>query len=199
MYKDDRIRHGNTQRYYPARNADIRKKTANIVIPSQTPNSYLPVRLSLNKEEMWKILEHTQTFADETGHVIKVDQSVDVNWFKDKGVTNKQPWGYGGGDAQSDDYIQTKNKVTCYEPTSILKRPAKEPITIYAPIDKHDYRLFQPMRKRAPKPCECCFQKEGRIWMLRGTGKKSKNKNKGMRRLIGKEQAEIMADLTHTK
>lgn len=39
------------------------------------------------------------------------------------------------------------------------------------------------IRKTPGKPCRCCFAREGRCWMLLGSGKKSIGKNKGMRRL----------------
>ena len=201
MFKEERKRDGNTWRNYPARNASLRSRSRAYLVdsgfnPMEKPHDYMPSqfmfgwkngsreKISLEKEELWRILEDPQTFADETGHMIIVDQSLSVDWYKDKGVTNRQPWGYGGGDVQSDEYRQVgkSEKITVYEPTDIAQRPAKEPITIFAPIDKDDYRMYQPMRKRANSPCACCFAIEGRIWMTKGLGKKAKCKNKGMRR-----------------
>jgi hypothetical protein len=30
------------------------------------------------------------------------------------------------------------------------------------------------------KPCKCCFHTDGRIWMLKGSGRKSRTKTKGI-------------------
>lgn len=44
-------------------------------------------------------------------------------------------------------------------------------------------------RKRPVTPCPCCFQVYGKIWQLKGKGHKSRNKNKGMRRELQRDNS----------
>lgn len=47
---------------------------------------------------------------------------------------------------------------------------------------KDNYLLKCEFRKAPNSPCMCCFQNDGRIYELRGSGKKSSRKTKGMKR-----------------
>ena len=71
---------------------------------------------------------------------------------------------------------ENKDIKTYGDPKSSIK------ITIFKPFEKHDYPLYREYRKNIETPCPTCFQSDGRIWQLRGLGKKYKNKTKGMRR-----------------
>ena len=139
--------------------------------------------ISLEKSGNWEILEDPQGYADRTGHMVIVDDTLCLEHHKDFGYTNRHDH-YGGGPANGYYYLQDfkKDSQTVYEPTSILQRPANFPFYIRVPAADSDYRMHKDMRKSGPDPCMGCFRSGGRIWMLKGTGKKAKCKTKGMKK-----------------
>jgi hypothetical protein len=54
---------------------------------------------------------------------------------------------------------------------------------INMPYTKREYPMYREHKKIVDAPCACCFQSHGRMYQLRGTGKKSKEKAKGMKRM----------------
>jgi len=54
------------------------------------------------------------------------------------------------------------------------------------------YVTQKQLKKNYCEPCECCFHRNGRIWMLRGNGDKALCKNKGMKKIHQKGHDEQM-------
>jgi len=137
------------------------------------------LKISLNKKQNWKILEKNSI------PIFKSHITSESNNSKNTAYTNKSPNGYCGGCPY----------ITCYNGkniTKIITNKKTKQISndeqllnncIILPFSKTEYPLFRQYNKIKSEPCPCCFQHAGRIWQLKGLGKKSKNKTKGMKKI----------------
>lgn len=125
---------------------------------------------SLNRKGNWKLLD------DES--IKKVKYHTDNIVTKPLSITNHKSHFYGGG-------IPSKT-IVGKKYISIDDRRVQdvdlEGNYIIIPFDKDEYPIKAETHTFIDKPCPCCFYNDGRIWMLKGTGMKSKKKNKGMKK-----------------
>lgn len=163
---------GKTWRNYPERNRIIRNENATLEYPGCEPES-------LNKGRRWELLDDLQSVAEQTGHQVEVSQP-SFDFERARGYTDK---GHAGSFGSVVHYVYHGNGKNLHRGATPNVLPAKEPLIIRLPPS--DYRTRNQMRISPPSPCKACFWREGRIWMLRGTGNKAKNKTKGMKKLLG--------------
>lgn len=136
-----------------------------------------------------------QEVADYLGCRIIVNNLLQYYHTKSIGVSSNSPSSYGGGRTNSYLYERPTYAIkNSYEKENKRKQFCKDvyPITVTSEkiieihpnqLEEHDYQLTTQMKKRGTfDACPCCWQREGRMWMLKGTGNKSRSKNKGMRK-----------------
>jgi hypothetical protein len=145
-----------------------------------------PVRHSLNKQKRWTILDDPAAFAQQNHIELSVVTHQHLSKHDAKngrvyGVTDRAPTGYGGGQVR---WQQKCGRNYCRE--AKYGSSASESFNIRLPMRASEYPLFREYRSNFQGPCQGCFRSQGRIWQLRGTGNKSLNKTKGMRRLQAK-------------
>lgn len=156
---------GKTWRNYPERNRIVRSQTATIEYPGCEPEAL-----------RWELLDD---LAKQTGRQVKVESDTSIEFERARGYTDKGHAGSFGSVVHYTYRSSGKNPQRVIYPDVL---PAKEPIIIRLPAS--DYRIRNQMRISPPSPCKSCFWREGRIWMLRGTGTKAKKKTKGMKKLL---------------
>lgn len=135
-----------------------------------------------------------QEVADSTGRKVIVNTRLWFYHHKFTGYTDNFAPGYSGGPTQGYTYttpeykikadFETRNKrnrlIEVYIPETLISGEVIEISDIQ--LDSDNYQLTTQLRKHYPDPCKCCWYHNGRIWMLKGTGRKSKSKTKGMRK-----------------
>lgn len=139
---------------------------------------------SLNINNNWKLLDDPS--------IRQVKYHKQVYEHKTITLTNKPPI-FGCGICMSK-VIKGKNYVSVngirvqdfdfYNETNYIKLP----------FDKHEYPINSETHTWISPPCKICFLYDGRMWMLKGAGKKSKNKNKGMRKINNKMMIELISN-----
>ncbi len=126
------------------------------------------IRYSINKQGNWKFLKNINV-QRLIYHEIKYDRPDN---YKDPTMTYRNPDDYGGGG-----------------PFGIVKSGRNIDVVIGCgewivelPFKKTQYPLYREYRNNYYTYCKPCFWHDGRIWQLKGLGKKSKNKTKGMKK-----------------
>lgn len=135
-----------------------------------------------------------QEMADLLKCKIIVNENLNVEFYKNVGYTaQNSPRGYGGGSVQITTYKQRGNYNNGFEKENAnntriyypFNKERDDVIVIFPPPCSKNYQFTTQMKKDKPslkKVCECCWRKDGRIWMLRGHGNKSYAKTKGLRK-----------------
>lgn len=99
-------------------------------------------------------------------------------------------------------HVQKENpkNLSYYDPNptidNIDNNNNKYIVMIMPPIKQHNYQYSTQMKivRSRDSICKCCWYSNGRIWMLKGSGYKSLNKNKGMKKNKGKNQKNLIND-----
>lgn len=172
---------GKTFRHYPERIRAMRRQTATLQYPGCEPET-------LNKNRNWELLDDLQHVANTTGHQVELKSDTFVHFDRVRGYTDKGHAGSFGSVVHHSYHIGRKKEnlgALMVQPDVL---PAQETIKIQVPLDATDFRAYNQMRVSPPDPCKGCFWREGRMWMLRGTGHKSKQKAKGMKRWTQKNE-----------
>jgi hypothetical protein len=163
------IRNNAFDRQYHNFDAYLEVKTINENKKTKYSDGAGTMRISLDKNKNWEKVD------DLNLPTIKYHQiSGDKGSYKVTALTNKQPNNYSGGAPYA---IEYKGREVEY------KTGEDGDAVIHLPFDKAEYPLYREYHKIHDGPCICCFQNNGKIWQLKGTGKKSKGKTKGMRRI----------------
>lgn len=136
-----------------------------------------------------------QEVADHLGCRIIINTLLQYYHTKSIGVSSNSPSNYGGGRTESYLYERPTYAIkNSYETENKRKQFCKDlyPTTVTSEtiieihpnqLEADDYQLTTQMKKRGTfDACPCCWQRDGRMWMLKGTGNKSRSKNKGMRK-----------------
>lgn len=133
---------------------------------------------SLNKDRNWELLD------DPTISQIKYHRGVDGE-PETTAITNKQNW-HGGGS-----FYHFKRGRDFVSVDGVKQNQSFDQQThtncIFLPFSPNEYPINHEPHVLHESPCPCCFQRQGRIWELRGLGDKSVSKNKGMRKQTKKD------------
>ena len=134
-----------------------------------------------------------QTLADLLGYVVVVE--VDSGWFGHsklkRGVTDKYDGGGGGNPcydrfsqrSEKENRVRKGRKIWWPRCGEGLDEPTKM-LRLVANIDPNSYQFKIQMKKSIgfSNVCRGCWKSDGRMWALKGLGKKSVCKNKGKKK-----------------
>jgi hypothetical protein len=137
-----------------------------------------------------------QELADLINSHVVVNLNLNESFDKPVGRGNNVPNNPMGGSGSPQYRIYTqpgtrkngtinKRNIYNYYPKIIEDHPTNNNvIVIFPPVNKNNYQYKMQMKKCTPfsNPCKCCFQSEGRMFLLKGLGNKSFCKNKGMKK-----------------
>jgi hypothetical protein len=143
-----------------------------------------------------------QELSNLTGCKVIVNENLDCEFDKCVALTDHIPDRFrGGGSTAYIEYNQRgsiidgmkmtkedKNNIIIFCPIQEEENNTKV-ILIHAPIPKDNYQYYTQMKKLGTftNTCKSCFNHQGRMWMLKGLGKKSHCKTKGMHKIFDKE------------
>jgi hypothetical protein len=177
MYSTIRKRNKGTERNYPRW---FNKKTKQITIAYEAGG----LEYSLNKRKRWEsvrelIKSNSINIKTTDADGIELERNIKRNIYQQYEF-HRHDHGYSkSGSGLPFVTRNGRNKLSMYK-----KTPSDDNIatinntTITIPVKHHN----QEYRSGFYGPCPCCFQREGRIWMLKGEGNRSLLKGKGMKR-----------------
>ena len=95
--------------------------------------------------------------------------------------------GHGGGGGGWNDVKIGKNHITINQQKQSNDTDIDFKNVIVLPFNKNEYPINREFHIKHEAPCSCCFKTDGKIWMKKGLGQKSRNKCKGMKRVCSKQ------------